>query len=151
MFLVLLTLFLSLISAVLYRAGGMSQDEPSWIPKWMRHSWVRDWLCPACTLTPLFILHPSWLFILAYVALGGALSTYWDWLFGFDNYWFSGFMCGIAAFMLIWCGYVWWILLIRAILIALLWGIICTISEDVNVEEYSRGFNLSIISMIFLV
>ena len=147
---VIVIFILSVLSACLYRAGGMSQEQESWIPKWLRHSWVRDWLCPICALTPLAILHPSWLFILAYVALAGSLSTYWDFLFGFDNFWFAGFMCGIAAFMLIWCGYIWWLLLIRAFLLAILWGGISAASDNDFVEEYSRGFTLSILSMMFL-
>ena len=109
MSIILLTLFLSIISAIFYRAGGLSQDSTeSWIPKWLRHSWVRDWLCPICALIPLALVHGSWWFLLAYVILAGALSTYWDFLFGFDNFWFAGFMCGIAAFPLLFCGFVWW-------------------------------------------
>lgn len=146
----LLTLLLSILSAVLYRAGGMSQDEERWIPKWLRHSWVRDWLCPICALLPLTISSPSWWFIAAYLALAGALTTYWDFLFGYDNFWFAGFMCGVAGFFLIGI-YAWWLILIRAIVISVLWGWICSKSSDVFVEEYSRGFNLSFSSIILLV
>ena len=145
-----LILFLSIVSAILYRAGGMSQDTKHWIPKWLRHSWVRDWLCPICALLPLVLVYPSWLFILAYLALAGCLTTYWDFLFGFDNFWFSGFMCGVAAFMLIWVGLTWWLILIRAIALALLWGGICAVSSNDFVEEYSRGFTLSFATIIFI-
>ena len=147
---IFLTIALSVLSAILYRAGGMGKDQEHWMPQWMRHSWIRDWLCPACCLTPIAIVNPSWLLILAYGALGGMLSTYWDWLFGFDNFWFSGFMCGAVGFLMLWMGIPWWVLLIRAVTIALLWGGICAATKNDFVEEYSRGFTLSLSTLLVL-
>ena len=145
-----LILFLSVISAILYRAGGMSKDVKHWIPKWLRQSWVRDWLCPACALLPAFILHPSWWFIVAYGALRGAFSTYWDGLSkdGEGNFWFAGFMCGIAGFPLLFCGFAWWLLLIRAMAIAITWGAWCAIFSNDFTEEYGRGFLVSFATKI---
>jgi hypothetical protein len=128
----------------------MSKETKHWIPVWMRRSWVRDWLCPICCLIPAVMVSPSWWIILAYPLLAGALSTYWDFLFGFDNFWFAGFMCGIAGMILILSGFAWWILLIRALAIAITWGAWCAISKNDFVEEYSRGFNLSFSSILFL-
>lgn len=146
----LLVIICSVFSAVLYRAGGMSKTTDHWIPKFMRRSWVRDWLIPLCALLPIFINHPSWWFFLAYGALGGALSTYWDWLFKFDNFWFSGFMCGVAGFPLLFCGFSFWQFLIRALVIGVAWGGWCGIFSNDFVEEYGRGFSVAFASFIFL-
>lgn len=129
----------SIVSSILYRAGGLSQEQPYWIPKWMRHSWLRDWLCPLFCLLPLFIQHPSWLFIPAYGLMGGAFTTYWDKLFKFDNFWFAGFMVGMAALPLAFCGFAWWMLLLRAALLAVTWGFWCKLFGNDHVEEHGRG------------
>ena len=135
----------SILSALAYRCGGMDKETKHWLPVWLRHSWVRDWLCPLCVLAPFFMLTQSWWFLLSYLLIAGALSTYWDFLFGYDNFWFSGFMCGIALFPLIFCGFLWWIILVRAILLSLAWGVICKVSGNDFVEEYGRGSTLVLI------
>ncbi len=137
-----------LISAILYRAGGMGKEldtRPKWIPMWLRQSWVRDWLCPGVLLI-LILLNwkphdlTGWLMILPYYGLsGGALSTYWDWLFkGKDNFYMHGLGCSLAMLPLI--AFVpWWIILLH--------GIICTTgmgrwSEQEGtdwIEEMGRG------------
>ena len=136
------------LSAICYRAGGMAKNpdtEPKWIPMWMRQSWVRDWLCPLFSYGSLLLFWQpdiwyGWILLaIAYGLLGGALSTYWDFLFGFDNFWFSGFVCGLAAFPLIFCGLDWWIVLIRAILLAILWGGWCAWQTNDVREEMGRG------------
>ena len=147
---VIIVVLLSILSAILYRAGGMDKTTKHWIPVWMRRSWVRDYLCPICALLPL-IAHPSWWLLAVYGLSVAALSTYWDWLFKYDCYWFSGLMCGVAAFLLVFSGIAWWILVIRAAIIAITWGLICYYSEDDFVEEYSRGFFFSIPSLLFLI
>lgn len=146
----ILILLLAVISSILYRAGGLGRNEKYWIPKWLRHSWCRDWLCPACILAPLFIKQPSWWYILAYGTLGACFSTYWDWLFkGEDNFWFSGFMLGIALFPLLFCGFIWWHLLIHAFCLAVIWGAWCAIFSNPYVEEHGRGF-FSVFTIIII-
>lgn len=140
-------LILSVISAILYRAGGMSKDpsaEPKWIPVWLRQSWVRDWLCPMCVLLlwfPGFNWGLIW-WLLAYGATGGMLTTYWDWLFKFDNFWFSGFMVGLAGLFLIGLGQPWMPLVGRSFLLAILWGAWSLAIGKDYVEEMGRGFFL---------
>ena len=149
---IILILALSIVSAILYRAGGLSKEKEHWIPTWMRHSWVRDWLCPTCCLLPIALSWEwSWWLVLAYGAMGGMLTTYWDRLFKFANFWFSGFAIGIAGFFLVGCGVVWWLILARAIVLALVWGTICAIAENDFVEEYGRGSTLSLSSLILIV
>ena len=147
-------LLLSCVSAVLYRAGGMSQDskEPlsSWIPKWMRHSWVRDWLCPLC-FGILFIPH-SWfqfgMWLCYYGATGGMLSTYWDNVWKYDNYWFSGLMVGLAGFFLMPLGTLWWAILARSVLLAICWYAL-SLQKNADIAEYGRGFSLVATMLLF--
>ena len=139
---IFLIIFLSVLSACFYRAGGLDTTTKHWIPVWMRHSWVRDWLCPICALIPFLIINPSWWILLSYLLMAGALSTYWDFLFGYDNFWFAGFMVGLALFPLAFCGLFWWILLLKAMGISLAWGLVTKFSGNDFVEEYFRGFSV---------
>lgn len=138
----------AIISSVLYRAGGLSKDQPYWIPEWMRRTWVRDWLCPLYCLFPLFIESPSWWFIPAYVLMGAAFTTYWDKLFKYDNFWFSGFMLGIAQMPLAFAGFEWGAILLRAVMIGIFWGAWCSVNSNDHVEEHGRGFIVAIMSFI---
>jgi len=144
---ILIIIIACILSAILYRAGGMSKDdttEPKWIPKWLRNSWCRDWLCPACLSLVLFSFwRPSslldWgMWLLFYGLSGGALSTYWDKLFGYDNFWFHGFMCGLAAVPLI-VFVPWWIVLIRLIICTVGMGLWSAKIDKDWLEEMSRG------------
>jgi len=80
----------SIVSAILYRLGGAGFG-----------SWIRDWLIPVVAVTWMHLtynpLPPDvvlWKFIVAsifmYGAMGGALTTYWDKLWGWDNFWMHG-------------------------------------------------------------
>ena len=143
----ILTVVCALISSVLYRSGGLSKEAKYWIPVWMRHSWVRDWLCPLFVLLPLFIQHPHWVFIPVYGLMGAALTTYWDFVFDFDNFWFSGWVVGLTIFPLAFIGFIWWILFIKAIALAVAWGGWCAIFKNDHVEEHGRGFWLGLLSL----
>lgn len=143
----MLVLICSVISSILYRAGGLSKEQKYWIPIWMRHSWVRDWLCPLFCLLPMFLQHPHWIFLLAYGAMGGAFTTYWDKLFKFDNFWFAGFMVGLSTFPLIFCGFSWWGVGVKSIILALLWGILSTSTGNDHLEEHGRGFLAGLLSL----
>lgn len=143
----ILTIFFSLLSSVCYRAGGLSQEEKYWIPLWMRQAWVRDWLCPFFCLFPLFLQHPSWVFLLAYGAMGGAFSTYWKYKNN-ANYWLSGFVVGLACLPLIFCGVIWWRIILRSISLAVLWGTWCKIFGNDHIQEHGRGFLVSVTMLI---
>jgi hypothetical protein len=79
-----------------------------------------------------------WVYICIFGLHWGAFSTYWDdtknkvldkicrtinWMYPRDNLWLSGFITGIAmmpaVFIVKW---IWWVLLLRAILLAVVWG-----------------------------
>ena len=147
MWITLGVLIACIISGTLYRAGGMSKDKeanPTWIPMWLRKSWVRDWLCPAFLLLPLLCFwRPSslldWGLLLPYYGLSGAaLSTYWDWLFGEDNFYAHGFGCGLAGFCLI-TFVPWWILTLRLIICTVGMGLWSKWQDNDVWEECGRG------------
>ena len=73
-------------------------------------------------------------------AIGGALSTYWDKLFGFDNFWFHGFMVGIAFFPVAiatgnWVMFGW-----HSLVLAVWMGGWSAIFGNAHVEEAGRYF-----------
>jgi len=104
---------LIILCGVLGRMGG-SGNYPRW---------TRIWLCPLTVILSLWLLAGfHYIYIPIYLLTALSLSTYWDWLFGFDNLWFSGFMCGLAFLPLMFMGVPLWIVLSRSIILALLWG-----------------------------
>lgn len=145
---IILSIVCAILSSCCYRAGGLDQNTKYWIPKFLRHSWVRDWICPFFCLLPLFILHPSWIFIPVYGLMGACFTTYWDKLFGFDNFWFSGFVLGLCLIPLAFAGFAWYILLAKAFFIAISWGVLCASTGNDHVEEHGRGFLASIPSIV---
>lgn len=145
---ILFILIACIVSAILYRAGGMGQEptaEPKWIPTWLRKSWVRDWLLPGVLLFSVFsFLGPfSWLFLgmclLSYILSGAALSTYWDWLFGYDNFYAHGFFCGLAGVPLIWAGVPWPLIVGRIVICTVGMGLWSKFAGKDYVEEMGRG------------
>lgn len=135
------------ISAILYRAGGMGQEDtakPTWMPKALRHSWVRDWLCPGVLLILtlcLFGFHTDfwWCYLIYYGLCGLFFSTYWDWLFGYDNYYMHGFGLSLATIPLFWCGVPWYILVIHAVICTVGMGVWSSLINTDYIEEYGRG------------
>jgi hypothetical protein len=132
------------VSAILYRAGGMSKEDtanPKWIPKFMRRSWVRDWLIPFFALGILWLLTGklSVLYISCYALMGLATSTYWEHLFKKHNFYFHGFMIGLGIIPLIWVGIHWYSIVIRAIIMALSMGLWCKWQSNDVAEEMGRG------------
>jgi hypothetical protein len=144
---ILIVLIACVISAIFYRAGGMSTEptsKPTWIPMALRHSWVRDWLCPGVLMTlviSIFGFHLDfwWCYLIFYGLSGAALSTYYDFLFGYDNYYIHGLGCSLATIPLLWCGLSWWILLIHIIVCTFGMGWISKKSNVDYIEEFGRG------------
>ena len=134
----------TIVSAILYRCGGMSKDDtakPEWIPKWARQRLVRRWGCPLVSLLVLFLIgiQPAWwvypvVFLLAWLMT----TTYWDEVFGYDNFYAHGFMIGLA-YLPYMVAVTWWILILRALVLGLFMGIWCRIFENDVVEEMGRG------------
>lgn len=140
------TVLASVINAFLYRFGGCSKEEGKekypWAPEWMFASWVRDCGISLITLAWMAICYPmvaAWAYPVTFGASWGAFSTYWDFLFGYDNYWFHGFMIGLAKFSFAICTGMWIGFGIHCIVLALAMGLVSALSGNVDVEELGRG------------
>lgn len=140
---------LSCLSGFFYRAGGTGG-------KWYLNTKVRDLGCPLATYSALLLFwYPAnwfgWLMLfLAFGLTFGALTTYFDWLFGYDNFYMHGFILGLAALPLAWVGITWWIILIRAILLGIAIGMWSKLIKWDVIEEWGRGFLLTISILLFL-
>lgn len=154
---IILSTIAFILSSIAYRAGGMSKEEKHWIPKFMRRSWVRDWLCPACGLGVILSWWQpgsliDWLMVLSYYSLSGAaLSIYWDVIFKEDNFYMHGFMIGLASFPLYWAGISWYAILISAGISGLLMGLLSAKTGNVNKEEYGRGAIFAATKLLLLI
>lgn len=125
----------SVICGILYRLGGIGR------PFNTKH---RDLGCPtAVWLVNLYLLDIKgewWVHLICFLLLFAALTTYWDSLFGFDNFWFHGFMCGLAHVPMAFIDGHWFLWPLRAIIMgALIGGWSLLIGNDVA-EEFGRGF-----------
>lgn len=144
-------ILLSIVSAILYRLGGASEEDQDkefpWIPRWFKNlQKKRDVGCTLCTLGSVAILgiHAQWwVWVLCFGMMWGALSTYWDFLFGFDNHWFHGFMCGVALVLFgMTAGWLW--VGLRCLALAILMGGWSALVGNAKWEEMGRGFVLPI-------
>lgn len=126
---------LSAISGLLYRLGG---SDKTW------HGKERDWGCAVCVVLGLWVvLHrfSVWYFPV-FLLSWGALSTYWkgDAVDVKAVHWFlHGLGCGLACLPLVVLGVPLWLILTRAILLGGLMTWVSEASEDVFIEEFSRG------------
>ncbi len=150
----------SCVCAYLYHAGGLGRAseeekrEDPWIPLFLRHSWVRDWICPLFSLIVLFTWwRPSawWGYLLSlpsWILMAGALSTYWDFLFGKDNFYAHGFGVGLAFFLFYWAGMHWWAIVANSLANCVLMGWLCARTAKVTKEELGRGFIAAVMRVI---
>ncbi len=132
-----------IISGICYRFGG-SAKRGNWLDI-ARHRWVRGAICPLLALLLYIYLkgfHLSfwWAYLAFYGLSYAAISTYWDFLCGFDNHWLHGFFLGLASIPLYWVGVHWWAILIRTIACAVLIGAWSAIWKWDIAEEWGRGF-----------
>lgn len=121
---ILYAVILAIISGILGRLGGATGYNTKY----------RDIGCSVVTIitTCLIVGYSSyywWIFFIVFGLQWAFFSTYWDVIFKYDNLWFSGFMAGLCFLPLITVGifksiggFVWWLILIRAIVLALIWG-----------------------------
>ena len=149
---ILLILLLSGIAGILGRLGGRAKDG-SWYD-YLTDSKARDAGCSILTLFAIWLLFGFklglWGGYLAIFGLSwGAISLYWDFLFKKDNLWFSGFMVGLACLPLTFIHIAWWLILSRATLLAVIWGLLNTLKYDRILfwrrdvaEEFMRYFSV---------
>lgn len=114
---ILYIFLLSVISGILGRMGGAEGYDTLY----------RDIGCSLISLLVLLLLLGFqlsfwWVYIIIFGLSWGALSTYWDKLFKFDNLFFSGFMAGLVFIPIGMKTNKWIGIGIRSILLALIWG-----------------------------
>lgn len=123
-----------IISAILYRCGGKGLPY---------NTKYRDLGCPlVMTLLVWFLygihLEYWWAYLVFFGLSFGALTTYWDFLFGYDNFWFHGFMCSLPG-LIFYASMPWYIILARIIICTVGMGLVSKLlSNDVE-EECGRG------------
>lgn len=148
-----LLLVLSIISGILGRMGGAEGFNTKY----------RDLGVPAvfvaimCLFTQIRGIAEWSALVISALLLFGALTTYWQKLFSEDNLWFSGFICGLATMPLLWCGIALWAIIARALLLAVIWGLLNRYRKPILiwrgdvVEEFLRYFSLILTLLIFLI
>ena len=118
----------ALLSGVLGRMGGAGKSG-QWYDFLLDTKW-RDAGCSALligTWCYYFGWHSDvwWAYLVAFALSWAAFSTYFDTLFGYDNFGFSGFMVGCAGIPLIFTDIsLWWIVLCRIIILTVAWGML---------------------------
>jgi hypothetical protein len=89
-----------------------------------------------------------WVYVLIFGLHWLTFSTYWDWLWKYDNFAFSGWMVGLAISPILFIDIsLWWVVAIRVIGLAVIWWALNKFlpqrvwlwGRDV-VEEFSRYF-----------
>lgn len=155
---ILIVFIASCVSAVFYRAGGMSKElsaEPKWIPMFMRKTLCRDCGCAAitCALAG-YLLVWSWVLVICFGLSWGALSMYWK--FGRRNSKWYNWLCtgifySIAMLPLViqvgcWKGFISRTIILGTL--TMIWSEL--ISNDVQ-EELGRGALLTLTIPLILV
>ncbi len=136
---------ISLFAGFLYRLGGIGKPYKTW---------MRDWLIPLVgilTLIFLFKYEAKWYaHALVFGLTGGAFTTYWDDIFGYDNFYAHGAMLALASFpYCIWGPMAWWVLAIKVVVAGLAMGLWCDYFSNHIVEEGGRG-TIHMLGKLFL-
>ena len=149
---------LSIGSAILYRLGGSSRADQDkefpWIPRWFKNiGKKRDVMSNAIKLFSVYLLGiqaPFWLgWVLSFGFLWASLSSYWDWMFGYDNHYMHGFMCGFSLLPLVIFGNLALIpFLIQSVVLGLGMGLWSKYNGNATKEELGRGFLLTISNLL---
>ena len=151
-------LLLSCISACLYRMGGCGpadlEKEWGWVPKFIRNfpkkRDVGSNICALLGCVTVGLTAPWWIWVICFGLMWASLSTYWDFLFGFDNHWFHGFMCGVSLMPLAFYGSA-LALGINCLLLAVAMGAWSLVLKNATWEELGRGAFLPLTLLCVLV
>lgn len=115
----LLMLPFAILSGVFGRMGGSENYNSNWRDIGINLLHVIFLFFTVNWIAPVWL----WLLIVYFGLFKASISTYWDFLFGFDNFWMHGFMLGLSAFVICFITGHWWLMLIRSIGLALFMGI----------------------------
>jgi len=124
---IIITILLAILSGILGRLGGRAKDG-SWYD-FLSDSKARDVGCSIVSLAVFCLWFGFewkfwWVYLITFGLHWGALSLYWDRLFGYDNFWFSGFVVGLALIPLVIVYKLYLLWIIRSILLAIIWGLL---------------------------
>ena len=148
---------LSIISAIFYRLGGSSKADQDkefpYIPRWFKNiQKKRDVMANIVKLFGVFLMGitaPIWTWFIAWGLLWASLSSYWDWMFGYDNHYMHGFMCGFSLLPLVIFGNLALIpFLIQSVVLGLGMGLWSKYNGNATKEELGRGFLLTISNLL---
>lgn len=106
-----------ILSAILYRLGGSAKNG-SWYD-FLKWSKTRDWGCSIVWIVTAGVMLrwlDWWWYIPMFICSWLALTTYWDDLFGYDNYWFH--LGVVALCMLPYAFYGYWLLVVIRIIVS---------------------------------
>jgi len=135
--------FLSLCigSSILYRAGGSKKGLTKW----------RDLGCPLMAVLALWhLIGFHWLYFLVFGLMFAALTTYYDFVFKYDNMFAHGAGIGLSTIPLIWCGVHWYSVVIYVVILSVSMGITRHVLKiDNKLQELIKGFLIIILLLIY--
>lgn len=145
-------------SGLFYRLGGMGasgKQKYPWAPAWIFDTKVRDWGCPALgILVMIFIVKVNvdwWIHLIGFGLYWAALTTYWDKVFGYDNFYAHGLGCALSYLpYAIVLGF-WKVFIIRCIVLAIAMGLWSYIIKKDWLEEGGRGVLLQLTKAIYTI
>lgn len=116
---IILTIVISILSGTLGRMGGAQGYNTLY----------RDIGCSLLSVLTFIIwfgfrLDYWWIYLIIIGLHWASYSTYYDKLFGFDNFWFSGFVVGLSLLPLIFMYKFLPLLIIRSLSLAVIWGLL---------------------------
>ncbi len=153
---------LSVLCGLAYHAGGLGRD---YSPGILYSRWDRRITCPLLTVLSalMFIdysaMSISWLALLGLSVLSfgltlASITTYYKKIFGDKNFWenftFSGGIAAAGALPFVFV-IPWYLILARAIVLAIAWGVLTRIFQSARWSELSRGFSLTLSTIIFAI
>jgi hypothetical protein len=92
-----------------------------------------------------------WLYLLVLGGSFGMTTTYWDFLFGYDNFYMHGAMIGLMAIPMAWTNTSFIGILIRAISLAIFMGLWSKVWSIDWIEEFGRGFIIPLTTLLLVI
>lgn len=138
----LLIIILSLLSAIFYRIGGAGKEEISFA-----RGWIRDTGCMFCLAIACFLSGYGY-FMPLFISCGlfyASITTYWDFIFKYDNYWIHGFMLGFSMIPMYFfnAGVEFFPIILRSLVLSVSFGALSLIpwpkKANVWIQESGRG------------